>query len=274
VLFRSLNATAQVLLDPHVFDVVPKECATLVVPHVLRDLVPGAGAGAGEEEKERDVIVITDDRFFLDQVAGARSPICFVESGPSSIVPSSWTIREIRVRLDPRALPSPGARTFTPLTEGFILSDVRSGGGSTQHLTYTPDVAPSSKGDRAYLACASDIIRRGLPRRDRTGTGTIGVFGQQMRFDLQRDCFPLLTTKAVPFKAVIRELPEPFQLSAKRVKLRERLGVLRLSHGYTLGLLVKLSRVPARAAASLCRHARDAVFHDAWDSGSGRCRFL
>lgn len=194
----SLNATAQVLFDPHVFDVVPKECATLVVPRVLQGLVP---AGF-------DVITEGATASILDQVSSARSPICFVESGPSSLVPSSFTIREIRARLDLRAPSSPGGRTFTPLTGGFILSDVGGGaaGGGAQHLTYTPDEAPSSRGDRAYMECASRILSNGRPRQDRTGTGTIGVFGQQMRFDLRRDGFPLLTTKAVPFKAVIGEL--------------------------------------------------------------------
>jgi len=48
-------------------------------------------------------------------------------------------------------------------------------------------------------------ILSGNERPDRTGTGTIGIFGYQMRFDLQ-DGFPLLTTKKVHFKSVLVEL--------------------------------------------------------------------
>ena len=50
-----------------------------------------------------------------------------------------------------------------------------------------------------------DALEAGAQRQDRTGTGTIGVFGRQMRFDL-RDSFPLITTKRVHFKSVAVEL--------------------------------------------------------------------
>ena len=50
-----------------------------------------------------------------------------------------------------------------------------------------------------------DAIAADAQRKDRTGTGTFGVFGRQMRFDL-RDSFPLITTKRVHFKSVAVEL--------------------------------------------------------------------
>ncbi|WP_181162456.1 MULTISPECIES: thymidylate synthase [Bifidobacterium] len=55
-----------------------------------------------------------------------------------------------------------------------------------------------------------DLVRRilteGTLKSDRTGTGTISLFGQQMRFDLSRGAFPLLTTKTVFFKGLAYEL--------------------------------------------------------------------
>jgi len=49
------------------------------------------------------------------------------------------------------------------------------------------------------------ILRDGFKRKDRTGTGTIGVFGHQAKFDL-RDGFPLITTKKMHLKSIIYEL--------------------------------------------------------------------
>jgi len=59
--------------------------------------------------------------------------------------------------------------------------------------------------DSTYLAALSHILENGKQRTDRTGTGTISVFGYQMRFDLSKG-FPLLTTKKVHFKSVVGEL--------------------------------------------------------------------
>jgi thymidylate synthase len=60
-------------------------------------------------------------------------------------------------------------------------------------------------GERQYLALLDDILANGAERGDRTGTGTLGVFGRQMRFDLAHG-FPLLTTKRVHFQSVLVEL--------------------------------------------------------------------
>jgi thymidylate synthase len=64
---------------------------------------------------------------------------------------------------------------------------------------------PPSQADIAYLGLLNDILQNGVDRGDRTGTGTRGVFGRQLRFDLSAG-FPLLTTKKVHLKSIILEL--------------------------------------------------------------------
>lgn len=58
---------------------------------------------------------------------------------------------------------------------------------------------------RQYIELLDKICREGVVRGDRTGTGTKGIFGYQMRFDL-REGFPLVTTKKLFLKGVIYEL--------------------------------------------------------------------
>lgn len=56
-----------------------------------------------------------------------------------------------------------------------------------------------------YLELMRDILENGTQKTDRTGTGTVSVFGRQMRFDLSKG-FPLVTTKKLHIRSIIYEL--------------------------------------------------------------------
>lgn len=58
--------------------------------------------------------------------------------------------------------------------------------------------------DYEYLDLVTKVMRHGTVKKDRTGTGTISLFGPQMEFELQ-DGFPLLTTKKLPFRVIAEE---------------------------------------------------------------------
>src|SRR5438552_4138788 len=63
----------------------------------------------------------------------------------------------------------------------------------------------STRSMKQYLDLIRKVLSEGAERADRTGVGTLAIFGHQMRFDLG-DGFPLLTTKKLHLRSIIYEL--------------------------------------------------------------------
>ncbi|KAK6048852.1 thymidylate synthase [Cooperia oncophora] len=79
-----------------------------------------------------------------------------------------------------------------------------------------------------YLDQIREIIENGKLRTDRTGTGTLSIFGMQSRYSLRNGVIPLLTTKRVYWKGIVEELlwfiradTNSNHLSEKNVKLEK-----------------------------------------------------
>lgn len=106
------------------------------------------------------------------------------------------------------------------------------------HVVYTNDLHRNIKPitlhpiheELQYLELVNSVIKKGISRGDRTGVGTVSIFGSQQRWDLSQT-FPLLTTKAVFWRGVVEELlwfikgdTNSLNLSKKGVKIWEGNG--------------------------------------------------
>lgn len=68
-----------------------------------------------------------------------------------------------------------------------------------------PHLDEGARPDRQYEDLLRDVLEHGVRKEDRTGTGTISVFGRQLRYDLSKG-FPVITTKRIHMKSVVGEL--------------------------------------------------------------------
>jgi dihydrofolate reductase/thymidylate synthase len=79
-----------------------------------------------------------------------------------------------------------------------------SGNCTFYHVKYR--LADKQCSEQGYLNLLSEILKDGATRPDRTGTGTRALFGRQLKFDLCGFKIPLVTTKFIPWKTVVKEL--------------------------------------------------------------------
>ena len=86
---------------------------------------------------------------------------------------------------------------------------------------------------KQYHDALQTVLEQGTVRSDRTGTGTIGLFGMQQRYDLGKG-FPAVTTKKLAWRAVVSELLWFIEGSGDEIRLRELLHGSRTSEKGTI----------------------------------------
>jgi dihydrofolate reductase/thymidylate synthase len=119
-----------------------------------------------------------------------------------------------------RYLPIAKCIYLTEIKQHFICDTVINGIPSVFRITNFSDTKESNgikyrfiqyeiasfSYETQYISLIKDILQNGVPKTDRTGTGTLSKFGIQHRYDISNGNIPLLTTKRIPFKSVVEEL--------------------------------------------------------------------
>lgn len=212
--FRELTAGSALIMGRRTYDSIPKAPlpgrATFVATRAV-DLLGQDAPGSDDTSVE-----------FCGSMAGALRgarrtgrPV-FVAGGADAyahFLPLADVVYATLVYQDnPHAqcdtfFPAEGLTGFRIAEAGPRLRSAR-GGCEYQHVEYRRHSGPLAAPlpECAYLDLVRDLLARGSRRGDRTGTGTLSAFGRQVKLDLSRGELPLLTTKAVPYKAVVREL--------------------------------------------------------------------
>lgn len=102
-------------------------------------------------------------------------------------------------------------RTFEKLFDKAKKNDTNT--TTTRKLTTSFRMTSSSSsstvktaGEQQYLELIRKILTKGTPRNDRTGTGTLALFGETLTFDLRNDALPLLTVKQMELRPIVGEL--------------------------------------------------------------------
>lgn len=111
-----------------------------------------------------------------------------------------------------------------------------------------------SKSETEYLNSLKTILDKGEDRLDRTGTGTISLFGTQLRFNLEQG-FPALTTKKLAWRAVVSELLWFIEGSGDEFRLREILHGNRYSDKTTIW--TENAQAPYWTSKRIARHPGD-----------------
>ncbi|KAK6637373.1 hypothetical protein RUM44_007789 [Polyplax serrata] len=97
-----------------------------------------------------------------------------------------------------------------------------SGKDTTQKDGANGDIEQDAHEEYQYLNHIKNIMKHGVEMRDRTGVGTLSVFGAQMRWSLKKGTFPLLTTKRVFWKGIVEELLWFIKGSTNSLELKEK----------------------------------------------------
>ncbi|KAH8074045.1 thymidylate synthase [Aureococcus anophagefferens] len=163
----------------------------------LRASTPPAGPDRGDagDMKYFKKVLLTS----IDDAAGAFADCDAVFPDPAKAGFASAASGEALVE-------NGVAYRFETLTRPAKKPPLRESNGPPAPPPANEKPAAPNHEEKQYLDLIAEILDRGVRRGDRTGTGTISIFGARMSFSLRNDRFPLLTTKRVFWRGVAEEL--------------------------------------------------------------------